>query len=133
MRALTLVLLPLVVLLGLGCRTESGPERVLVLDYEAFGPPSAAHELLGMDWWQWEAHGHSRPRTYPIKVVVYAAIPKAEVEARYPVVPDKEQDFRYVTKEAALEYLDTTIAEDLVETLTEDLVETRKTIATFFK
>jgi hypothetical protein len=76
-----------------------------VLPYEAFGPQVVAHELIGMEWWQWDSHGDSEPRKYPIKVVVYWNQSLEETKKRYPVVREKEQDYRYVEYETAKRHL----------------------------
>jgi hypothetical protein len=128
-RALAVAVLPLALLVvPFACRTAVQPQHVLVLDYEAFGPPVVAHELLGSDWWQWQSNGDPRPRKYPIKVAVYSGMTKQEVETRYPVVPEREQDFRYVTKQSALEYLDRTIVDAPIVSVRDRLVDTKKTI-----
>jgi len=80
-----------------------------VLPYEAFGPPSAAHELIGMNWWQWLPHGDSRPRAYPVNVVVYWNQTLEQVKEQYPVDEAKEQDYRYVEFSAAVPYWKKTI------------------------
>jgi len=86
--------------------------EALVLAYDDFGPQVMAHTLVGMEWWQWEAHGDSNPATtYPVRVVVHRGLGKAELAARYPVDPVKKLDHRYVTVERALGWLGENIAE----------------------
>lgn len=126
------LLLPLALVANSGCRGRMKQADVLILDYDAFGPPVIAHELLGPEWWQWQPHGDSRPRKYKVKVVVYGSIPKAEVERRYPVDRTKEQDFRYVSKQAGVEYLDKNIEDAPVDSVRQRLLETRAAIARFF-
>ena len=83
-----------------------------MLAYDDFGPQVMAHPLLGMEWWQWEAHGDSDPSTtYPVRVVVHRGLGAAELAARYPVDPVKKLDHRYVTVERALAWLGEQIAE----------------------
>lgn len=77
----------------------------VVLPYSAFGPQTAAYELIGMEWWQWDSHGDSRPREYPIKVVVFWDQTRDETEKRHPVDQSKQQDFRYVEYSKAIEHL----------------------------
>src|SRR5262245_14339203 len=81
----------------------------VVFPYDSFGPPSAAFELIGMDWWQWETHGDSHPREYPIKVVVYWNQTLGQTKKKYPVIREKEQDFRYVEYSAAVAHLEKSI------------------------
>lgn len=76
-----------------------------MLPYDAFGPQVVAHELIGMEWWQWDSHGDSEPKEYPIKVVVYWNQSLEETKKRYPVIREKEQDYRYVEYEAAKRHL----------------------------
>ena len=52
---------------------ESG--NVVVFGYYDFGPQAMSYEVLGYEWWQWEAHGDSRPgKKYDIRVIVYRNI-----------------------------------------------------------
>jgi len=86
--------------------------QALVLAYDDFGPQVMAHPLVGMEWWQWEAHGDSDPATtYPVRVVVHRGLGAAELAARFPVDPVKKLDHRYVTVERALAWLGENIAE----------------------
>jgi hypothetical protein len=102
---------------------KSGTE---VLRYDDFGPQAMSYELVGMGWWQWQPHGDSRPREYDIKVVVYRGTSLAQVKRRYPVNPSKDQDYRYVKYNDAIRYLDTQIAENLIDTTTERLKLTKQ-------
>ncbi len=117
----------------LGCLSMvacgSKPATTLVLDYEDFGPQVAAHELIGMAWWQWDPHGDPAPaQPNPIRVVVYRDVPLAEVQRSFPVVEATKQDFRYVSYEDATAYLDRTIRENVVPEVTERLEKTRAKI-----
>ncbi|EKE70635.1 hypothetical protein [Gallaecimonas xiamenensis] len=64
-------------------------QQMMVLSYQAFGPQVTATEVLGNEWWQWQAHGDSRPRDYDVKVVVYRGISLIDVKAAYPVIEEK--------------------------------------------
>jgi hypothetical protein len=106
-----------VIVLTVGCAKSAQPasestDGALVLAYDDFGPQVVAHTLVGMEWWQWEAHGDSDPATaYPVRVVVHRGLGAAELAERYPVDPQKKLDHRYVTVERALAWLDEQIAE----------------------
>lgn len=104
----------------------------LVLDYEDFGPPVVAHEVIGMDWWQWLSHGESRPKDYPIKVVIFRDISLQDVKSRFPVEPELEQDYRYLEYSDAMLYLDRLIEENVIESLTGQLIDTRNKIESNF-
>jgi hypothetical protein len=110
-----------------GCATQTTP-KTLVLQYEDFGPPSAAYEYIGMDWWQWQSHGDSRPRHYDIKVLVYRDVDLHEVAQRFPTEPDREIDYRYISFADAISYLDRMIEENTIDSLTLRLKETRRRI-----
>lgn len=110
------------------CTSNPESTPVTILNYEDFGPQVVAHELIGMEWWQWQKHGDSRPRKYDIKVVVYKNTPLATIKESYPVVPEKEQDYRYVPHDKAIKYLNTLIEEDVIPTLTSRLKSTRKNL-----
>lgn len=114
-----------IVLSIIGCSTT---QTTLILDYSDFGPQAAAYELIGYEWWQWDSHGDSRPRHYDIKVVVYRDVPLSEVKRAYPVVKEKEQDYRYVPYGEAIEYLDNLIKENVLPEVTQTLRKTKSTI-----
>ena len=105
----------------------------IVVPYESFGPQVLAHELIGMAWWQWDSHGDSRPKKYPIQVVVYWGQALEQTEQRYPSQREKEKDFRYVERGEAIEYLVSTLKElkkqpeyftsELVKLLSETLTQ----------
>jgi hypothetical protein len=101
-------------------------DKTLVLQYDDFGPPSAAHELIGMDWWQWQEHGDARPRLYDIKVVVYRDIDPQQVRRAFPTDPLREQDYRYVDFTDAMRYLERMITDNAIEPLTQRLTKTRQ-------
>ncbi len=97
---------------------------VVVLSYEDFGPQAMAHEALGMQWWQWQKHGDSRPAEYDIKIAVYQGN-EDEVKRLYPVVEHKTQDYRYITYQNAINYLESAIDENALPIVTERLMNTR--------
>jgi len=99
--------------------------NLVLLKHEDFGPQVVAHEILGMDWWQWQSHGDSKPRKYDIKVVVYKDIDISEVKKLFPVDPDLLQDYRYVNYSVAIDYLDKVIEENVLESVTTKLVDTK--------
>ncbi|CCN73106.1 exported hypothetical protein [Vibrio nigripulchritudo SFn118] len=82
---------------------------ITVMNYHDFGPPSLSGKLLGVEWFQWQSHGDSKPRNYPVKVVVYEGYELGKVESLYPVNPAKEQDFRYVTFDSAVDFIDSSL------------------------
>ncbi len=99
-----------------------------IFKYEEFGPPVIANDLIGMDWWQWQKYGDSRPTKYDIKVVVYKGVKFQEVKNKYPVSSKDLQDYRYVEYEKAIKYLDNAIKENVIEELTKKLIYTRQKI-----
>jgi hypothetical protein len=118
-------------LLAAGSCTSSQALRAAVVRYEDFGPPAAAYELIGYDFWQWQDEGGSSPdQRYDIRVVVYRNSSPDEVARRYPVQPERQQDYRYVSYDAALKYLDDMIAENALPALTERLRATRRELQT---
>lgn len=89
----------------------SRPPHTLVLAYADFGPQVMASELLGMEWWQWEAGGSWEPGdAFDVRVVVYRGMTLAEVQAEYPTVVGKA-DHRYVSYDEAMAYFDRSLAE----------------------
>jgi hypothetical protein len=110
------------------CSAKPVESSIKIFNYEDFGPQVVAHELIGMDWWQWQAHGDSRPKKYDIKVVVYKDTPLETVKKNYPVIPEKRQDYRYLEYKAALQYLNQIIEEDAIPSLTNKLKLTREKV-----
>lgn len=97
-----------------------------VLPYGSFGPQAMSYEVLGFEWWQWQPHGDSRPREYDVRVVVYCNASSDEVARLYPVDRQAERDYRYITYDHALSYLDDNIRQDVDPDLTNELRATRK-------
>jgi hypothetical protein len=120
-------LLALMAFLLVGC-AHAEVKSMVVLDYNDFGPQAAAYELLGMEWWQWQSHGESRPQAYNIKVVVYKDVTLDSVKQKYPVVQEQLKDYRYVSYNDAIQYLDNIIQENLMPELTTKLKQTKQTL-----
>ena len=110
------------------CASPSFKDNTLILKYEEFGPPALANDLIGMDWWQWQSHGDSRPKKYDIKVVVYKDIDLKKVKIKYAVSRKDQQDFRYVEYKKAINYLDKAINENVIKELTQKLINTKNKI-----
>ncbi len=121
----------LIVSLGLllltSCSHPAG--NCVVLPYKDFGPQVLAWEHIGKEWWQWQAHGDSDPgKTYDVKVVVYRNIPLQEVQNNFPVIPVKQQDFRFIESDDALDYLQTMSAENIMPEVSKQLQTTKDKI-----
>lgn len=97
-----------------------------VLPYGSFGPQAMSYEVLGFEWWQWQPHGDSRPRKYDVRVVVYCNASTDAVARLYPVDRKAERDYRYITYDRALSFLDENIQQDVDPALTDELRATRK-------
>lgn len=116
------------------CSHQVSQHQYMILNYRDFGPPALASELIGNDYWQWDSHGDSRPRDYPISVVVYRNVDLFKVKNLYPVIKEKEQDYRYVDYQIAMDFLDSSIKElqsykeEIPQKLIDTLTKTRKTI-----
>jgi hypothetical protein len=94
-----------------GCSSNnSNQSQVLVLPYSAFGPPSMSGSLLGVEWFQWQSHGDSRPRKYDVNIVVYRDSSFEEVKSQYPISEKNEIDYRYVTYVDSITYFDENIS-----------------------
>ena len=79
--------------------------NTVVLKYSDFGPQVVVHEVLGMEWYQWNSQGPDDPNeTDDIKVVVYRNIPLDEAKRMFPVIREK-QDYRYLEYGSALKLL----------------------------
>ena len=85
--------------------------HTLVLCFDDFGPPSLQEGLVGSEWWSWEAGGSFEPGdSFDVRVVVFSGRTDAEVQARYTTVKGIS-DYRRLSRDAALGYLDEKIAE----------------------
>lgn len=81
----------------------------MLLEYDEFGPQVLAHELIGMEWYQWDTHGYEEEdHEYNIKIVVYKGMDLDTVKKTYPVIKDK-RDYRYVECRKAIRFLEKTI------------------------
>ena len=83
-----------------------------VFDYADFGPQVLAYETIGYQWYQWNSTGGDDPNDIDtIKVVVYWDEQLAAIKDKYPVEPRNKKDYRYLSYESAMKYLNSTIAE----------------------
>lgn len=87
------------------CSQTARYHQYIHLTYSDFGPPSLAHPLIGLDYWQWDNHGDSRPKEYPIAVIVYRGVGLDQIKERFPVDRHKEKDYRYVAYPKAVTFL----------------------------
>ncbi len=113
--------------------TALSPEYYLILNYADFGPQVVACDLLGFEWWQWESTGSSDPnQKYDIKVIVFKDVSLKIIKRHFPVIPEKEQDYRYVSYKDAVDYLKRAIEEDILEVVTSKLKDTKVRILKYF-
>jgi len=78
-----------------------------------------------MAWWQWDPHGEPQPDSQcDIKVVVYRGISLAQAQEAFPVLEEKEQDYRYLSYANAVSYLSDSIHEDVLPEVTSRLRQT---------
>lgn len=109
--------------------TDTRDQSTMVLDYKEFGPQVIAHEIIGNEWWQWDAHGAPDPtKTYDIKVVVYRNIDLSSVKIQFPVDAAKQKDYRYLEHSQSISYLNKHINENVLTDVTKTLVKTRSKI-----
>lgn len=120
-----------------GCaHTNTNTAQFVKLTYNDFGPPALAEPLLGNDYQQWQNHGNSRPRVYPIGVIVYRNLELEDVQSQFPASKDKQQDYRYIAYDKAVAFLNDAIEslekhpEDSPPSLVARLKQTRATIET---
>lgn len=98
-----------------------------------------AFSLLGTEWWSWEAGGSFQvDDRFDVRVVVYQSSSREEVATLFPTVKGRS-DYRLITRDDALRYLDEKIAElvrwsaeadkdDDIDPLLRQLKEVRETI-----
>lgn len=108
-------------------------DKTEILDYTSFGPQAMAYTLIGFNWWQWLPHGDSNPKShYPIKLVVHRNVAIDSLRKHYPVIPAKQQDYRYIELEKAIRYLNANIAENVMPEITTLLRKTKKKLLSTF-
>lgn len=108
----------------ISCYYSTAWAESAVFDYDDFGPQILAYEMIGFQWYQWNSSGGSEPKkTDTIKVVVYWDESIEEIQKKYPVNEGKKKDYRYLSFDKAMEYLDSSISKLPNEN---HLVETRK-------
>ncbi len=95
-----------------------------IFNYDDFGPQVLAYEAIGYQWFQWNDIGDCDPnKIYDIKVVVYWDETVTSIKGKYPVDPKNKKDFRYLTFNSALKYLNSAISEYKDK---KNLIETRE-------
>lgn len=105
------------------CTAGQEPKaRYTIFKYEDFGPQAMAYELIGMQWWQGDGPA---PAVYDIKVVIHRGLALDGIKERYPVTREAATDYRYVTYNDAIAFLDRHIEEDVLPSVTAMLQRTR--------
>jgi len=112
------------------------PGRMIVLDYDDFGPQAMAHELLGLDCYSFGDCCCSEPDDeFDVRVVVHDGASEAAARARYPTGPDRG-DYRIIDVAAARRFVDAQLAdlatwppEDRLPALEATLRATRERLA----
>lgn len=94
------------VLISLNCK---GAE--IVLPYANFGSQVLAYKIIGKEWWQWLKDGEGQNEVYDVRVVVYWSEEKKDIIRRYPVIRESNQDYRYITLDDAVTYLEGVVKE----------------------
>lgn len=80
--------------------------------YQDFGPQSMAVDFIGYEIWQWQAQSGGDPSVeYPIGVIVFSKGQDVQAKAKFPVNADAQQDFRYVSYDSTVTYLNKNIKE----------------------
>lgn len=112
---------------------QAEKSNTLSLNYRAFGPQAMAYEIIGNEWWQWQESGGDRPaQDFDIKVIVYRGATVEELTERFPLIPEKFIDSRYLKYQDAMTYLDKHIAENAIPELTQRLGATRAKLVGHF-
>ena len=85
------------------------PGKMQVFTYSDFGPPAAAHGLLGLDCYG-ECCCSKLTDSFDVRVVVFAGVDRVQVSARF-VSSAEQGEYRLVALPEALGYLETTLAQ----------------------
>lgn len=112
---------------------SSSPES-LILSYDSFGPQVLAYDFIGYEWWQWDNHGDSDPKSkYDIRIIIFKNISIETVKIRYPINKNKNVDFRYAPYNLAIQYLNEIINEYSESFAVEKYQNLKKKIISHFK
>ena len=111
-----------------GCSHQG---KTTVLAYPDFGPQAMAYDLIGMQWHQWDNPPDPK-KNYKINVVVYRNMGRKQAMLLHPTDKAKASDYRYVSYDEAVAFLNRHIKDDAVPSITAALVRTRKKIQTLF-
>lgn len=103
-------------------------DRTLVLRYSDFGPQAMAYHLIGPNRLPWDPDtpvfvGHNA-----VRIVIYRGIDLETVKSLYPPDERRNIDYRYVSFQDALRYLDAKIDRNLLIRITQKLKDTREQI-----
>ena len=100
------------------CNSELAAQAVpacapmIMMEYKDFGPQAMAYDFIGYERRQWKStDGNQENKNHPIKIVVYTESEKNNAIAKFPIDQDARQDFRYVSVDAAREYLEENLAD----------------------
>lgn len=88
---------------------SSDSKGIFVADFDDFGFSMYSLDLLGYKRWSWLRTGGHLPKEYDIKVIVYKDRKLEMVKQSFPIIPEKEQDYRYVDYQSASNYFAQTI------------------------
>ena len=104
-------------------------ENTMVLVYDDFGPQIIAHDLIGMQNWQWDTESDGNPNAaLDIKVIVYRGVSLEQVKSQFPVSAEIKQDFRYVEYTKAMSFLNHHIEQNVLPIVADELRQTRDKI-----
>lgn len=112
------LLITFILLFSSGCITAPAETKsdYLVLKYEEFGPQAMAHEIIGMEWWQWNNYAPDQNKKYDINVVVYRNMEESDVALLFPIDKTKNIDYRYLTYYIAKQFLNKHIDKNIILT-----------------
>ncbi|WP_271784857.1 hypothetical protein [Aquimarina algiphila] len=136
------ILVIIVLFINLCCRGQSknqyenftSTSKTMILNYDDFGPQILAYDFLGFEWWQWDNHRDSDPKTkYDIRVIIYKDVSLEIVKNKYPINRNSKVDFRYASYNGCIEYLDKRIKEFDNDFDVERYSDLRKKIVSHFK
>ena len=109
----------------LAAQAEPACAPMIMMEYKDFGPQAMAYDFIGYERRQWQStDGNQQNKNHPIKIVVYTEAEKNNAIAKFPIDQDARQDFRYVSVDAAREYLEENLADIKGEATLDGLSQT---------
>ncbi len=100
----------------------------IILEYDDFGPQAMAYKIIGKKRMPWAPEIPVMIGDDHIYVVVYKSVDREDLNETFKPDRDHNIDYRFVSYNDAITYLDTQIAQNILRKVTAKLEVTRSKI-----